>query len=860
MIVSKFKASIYSHAADNAMINNQGDFLNQGYMLVNNLDNAVNAKFTNNHMLLIDKTFYNNGSFTNKEAWYWTSKTEKVGLQGIVDIISDSVNDTNGTINNFGRFDIAGNFLNRGRLINNKKQADAPYRPGTGRASSPSHIANYKAMTNSGDIWNLSNFYNKKGATLVNNKDLWNSNNGKLYNQGLLTNNKLFENEGITTNSGTIDNYDEFLNKGTLNISETGLVKNSTSNAVIENTGTINLAGILSNQGTIANNGTIDITSIINSSGEVTSFGILQNEGTLNGSGSINNSGRIDNYGKLTQSNSTLYNNKTATLANYYGGQLSADKTTNKGIVVNRGTVNTKTLHNEAGAGVLNNNNFNVNGNFTNAGLFRNASSFIALNSIESAKTGTSNISSHAVLNIYGSGENETTGIIENTGTINLYETFDNHGRVDNQGVINSKVAFNNKSGAILTTSKRFNVEAGSKFNNSGEVNNSGIFDNKGHMANKGTFTNDGLLLNSGDLTNEFNGKIYSLADNAKIFNNGGNIKNSGYMYIDNLENHINSEFTNQQTLLIDKNFYNNGVFTNTANEPIQVASNEYVFGQGLIDIISDSVNDTQGVITNGGTFKNGGDFKNKGLFVNSGKVTNDGNFTQSATGTLDNQQAGTMTFKNDTLLAGMVVNNGLIAIDDQQLLTMTGNLSGSGTFTGETLLDGTKVNPGNSPGTLTFNGDTSWDNVDLTMEVASAVGGGFDFDSINIFGNLTLLSAFTISFDFLDGLDIASLLDESFNFLNISGDVLDGNNQAINLAEWTIDLMDGWASNWMQGANDSWQLALSYNGITVDPTDVPEPTTLLLFLLAGGALLYRRRDTSANSEPELASLSAQLC
>jgi T5SS/PEP-CTERM-associated repeat protein len=239
------------------------------------------------------------------------------------------------------------------------------------------------------------------------------------------------------------------------------------------------------------------------------------------------------------------------------------------------------------------------------------------------------------------------------------------------------------------------------------------------------------------------------------------------------------------------------------------------------------------------------------GLYVGGNETTSGGvgtlNVNSAGTvnvGSLKVWQSGTVNVAGGLLnIQGDMVNNGLITISDNELLTLTGNISGSGSFVGATLLNGASINPGNSPGTLTF-GDTTWDNVDLSMEVAAAVGGGFDYDSIDILGNLTLLSAFTINFDFLDGLEFADLIGESFNFLSISGRVLDGAGVDIDLASWAITLVDGWAAQWLSDS-DGWHLALNSHNTSVQnnpSTDVPEPGSLLLILLAGAGVMYQRK------------------
>jgi hypothetical protein len=209
-------------------------------------------------------------------------------------------------------------------------------------------------------------------------------------------------------------------------------------------------------------------------------------------------------------------------------------------------------------------------------------------------------------------------------------------------------------------------------------------------------------------------------------------------------------------------------------------------------------------------------------------------------TGIIDNKSTGIININNKTSLGGTLINNGSINIADDELLTLIGNVSGAGSFVGSTFLNGATVNPGNSPGTLTF-GDTTWSNVSLNMEIAGFASG--EYDVININGDLNLLNSFAINFDFANGLDFDSVLGQSFNVLNVMGSFT-----GLDFSSWAIDLVDGWATSWTN-ENNAWNLALNYEGVDDNgngggnpPTDVPEPSTLLLMSFAFGGLFYQRK------------------
>lgn len=123
-------------------------------------------------------------------------------------------------------------------------------------------------------------------------------------------------------------------------------------------------------------------------------------------------------------------------------------------------------------------------------------------------------------------------------------------------------------------------------------------------------------------------------------------------------------------------------------------------------------------------------------------------------------------------------------------------------------------------------------------MEIAGFDSG--EYDIININGDLDLLGIFNINLDFADGLDLDSLIGKSFDYLNITGE-----QTGIPFADWAINLVDGWAANWVDDGVDGWRLAVNYDGVADDngqaPTDVPEPSTLLLMLLAISGLIRLR-------------------
>lgn len=174
----------------------------------------------------------------------------------------------------------------------------------------------------------------------------------------------------------------------------------------------------------------------------------------------------------------------------------------------------------------------------------------------------------------------------------------------------------------------------------------------------------------------------------------------------------------------------------------------------------------------------------------------------------------------------------------------MSGDIFGDGSFVGTTFLNGASVNPGNSPGAITFD-DTIWSDVDLTIEIGQSLS-GFEYDSINILGDLTLLNAFTINFAFLDGLGVSSIVGQTFSYLNISGSILDGNNCVAGICQQVTDfssfvnvLVNGWSADWKDDGQGGYRLDLSFAQAS---NSVPNPSTISLFILSILGLLYSRK------------------
>ena len=303
--------------------------------------------------------------------------------------------------------------------------------------------------------------------------------------------------------------------------------------------------------------------------------------------------------------------------------------------------------------------------------------------------------------------------------TIDTVSNLINSGTIDNNGTMKTSWSFynyglmNNNAGASLTNTSAFGnnnvtVNSGNFFNNStATMESSGTWTNKtgSTFTNYGTINSFGTLNNAGQLTNTILG-TGGLGQGT--FSHYGTLNNTTGGVVDNQErwfSQVGSVINNSAT-------FNNG-------------------GLGM---------------RNEGTINNlaGGVFTNTQGLGNTGQINNAGTFIINAgTGVTDvSSVLGTYT-----QTAGLTTVNGSLigsSIDIQG-----GTLNGSGSITGPLIIgSGATLSPGNSPGTLTVNGNFS--NAGLMLfEIAGLAPGQYDQLKIKgIFSNV----GGTLEFDFISG------------------------------------------------------------------------------------------------------------
>ena len=186
-------------------------------------------------------------------------------------------------------------------------------------------------------------------------------------------------------------------------------------------------------------------------------------------------------------------------------------------------------------------------------------------------------------------------------------------------------------------------------------------------------------------------------------------------------------------------------------------------------------------------------------------------------------------SYSSLTIDNGLNVSSGsTIAVSGTLDVTSTGTLGGNGQITGNVDNAGT-VGPGNSPGTLTIDGDYTQDAAGTLDIELNGTTPGTEYDQLVITGNASLDGTLDVSTLF--GFDLVE--DMTFEILDIAGTrtgTFDGLNQGKRFGDY-----DGLALEIDYFGGDGNDVVLT--AVTV----VPEPTSLAP-LAIGGLLIMRRR------------------
>ena len=315
------------------------------------------------------------------------------------------------------------------------------------------------------------------------------------------------------------------------------------------------------------------------------------------------------------------------------------------------------------------------------------------------------------------------------------------------------------------------------------------------------------------------------------------------------------------------------GYDTAAGTETLELLDNNSISGEAEFTSNAPSIGSLKGegqygtrvYLNNTGvlTINQTSDFSYDGIISGTGGINKAG--PNSLTLSRDNAYTGGTTITNGLLVAGAAnaLGTGAVTINGGSLSLATGVtlpnpvsfglaggvLGGNGTFTGAVTI-GTNAHlaPGNSPGTLNFNGGLTWgQGGTYDIQVQTAAGGpGTGFDTINVTGglvfNATLGNPFTLNLVSLDSFGSGGNVtdfdnSQGYAWLIAHSDSLSGfdpNNVTILTTAFTNSLGSG-----------GFNVSAVGNDIFLNFSPVPEPSTYALLGLGLGAVLFpalRRR------------------
>lgn len=217
--------------------------------------------------------------------------------------------------------------------------------------------------------------------------------------------------------------------------------------------------------------------------------------------------------------------------------------------------------------------------------------------------------------------------------------------------------------------------------------------------------------------------------------------------------------------------------------------------------------------------------------------ITGATNLLQTGTGTVVLNGVNTYT-GTTTVKAGILKVNGTTGTGEVNI-EQNGRLEGNGTIRGLAVIEGS-LNPGNSPGILTFEDDLVLaSTANTTMEILG-LNRGVDYDGINVLGELTYGGALLLdvgtTFE-INGVHILNLFEfasqkSSFDSISLGGQY-GGALTNDGMGVWTTTTTQG-------GLSQVWSFSQSNGDLTI--TVVPEPSVVLLGVFGPMLLLRRKR------------------
>jgi len=209
------------------------------------------------------------------------------------------------------------------------------------------------------------------------------------------------------------------------------------------------------------------------------------------------------------------------------------------------------------------------------------------------------------------------------------------------------------------------------------------------------------------------------------------------------------------------------------------------------------------------------------GIHVAGGSLSVDAGGAFGGGLTVDQNTTFLNTSDDLLTIGGRTYVQGIVDTTEDSTTVFTGLVSGAGSFAGfgQVEFDG-GYSPGNSPASVTFQGDVNFSS-DLAMELGGTTL-GTGYDHLNVLGNASLSGDLKVAYY---GTFSASL-GQSF-------DLFDFNSSSGAFATLTLPTL---------ASGLEWNTSGLYSSGTISVQAVPEPASLVALALGGLVLLRRRK------------------
>jgi autotransporter-associated beta strand protein len=266
--------------------------------------------------------------------------------------------------------------------------------------------------------------------------------------------------------------------------------------------------------------------------------------------------------------------------------------------------------------------------------------------------------------------------------------------------------------------------------------------------------------------------------------------------------------------------------------------SGALVFSNSMFNVApgSGSTSETR-ALTLGGT--NTGANEIRGVIANNTTQNKTTRVVKSGTGTWILSGANTYGGATTVSAGSLIINGNQSGATGLLTVAQNATLGGSGTIGGATTISG-NLQPGNSPGILTFSSGLTLTGTAVTTMEINGLARGTDYDVINVVGGLlTYDGRLTLSLSGpVYGIGIYSF--DLFDFVSQTGsfDVVE------LLGSYSGSLTNNGSGVWgLSSGNDTWSFSQADGVLTLDV--VPEPSTYALLVLSAAGLaahVVRRR------------------